>query len=108
MVMEPADANHHENAVVPEIQDDMTTVSQQSDAVVPMVCLYLTESVRVAPCHSVVIPVQMEEGWMVVCDSLHIDFGLVVHLFPHQSSRESGLTSLLHQVVNQTVAVEVG
>ena len=63
MVMEPVDANHHENAVVPEIQDEVTTVSQWSDAVIPMVRVYLTESVRVAPHHSVVIPVQMEEGW---------------------------------------------
>ena len=63
MVTEPVNANHYENAVVPEIQDEVTTVSKQSDAVVPMVRVYLTESVHVAPHHSEVIPVQMEEGW---------------------------------------------
>jgi hypothetical protein len=52
-----------ENAVAPEVQDAVTTDSQESDAVVPMVRVYLTESIRVAPHYSVVVLVQMEDGW---------------------------------------------
>ena len=62
MVTKPPDASHHENAVVPEIQDAVTADSQESDAVVPMVRVYLMESVRIAPCYSIVVPVQMEDG----------------------------------------------
>ena len=63
MVTEPPDASHHKNAVVPEIQDTVTTDSQESDAVLPMVCVNLTESVRIAPRYSIAVPVHMEDEW---------------------------------------------
>ena len=61
--MDAVDGNHLRDATVPEALLEPAPNSQGSDAVVPMVRVYLIQPVRVAPRQSLVVPVQMEEGW---------------------------------------------
>ena len=67
--MERKDINQptQPDAIVPDVES--TTASQETEtagkveAVVPMVRAYLIDSVRIAPHQSVVVPVQLGNGW---------------------------------------------
>ena len=61
--MDKVDDSHLGDATVPEVTEESTVNDQTSDAVVPMVRVYLMQSVRVAPHQSLVVPVQIERGW---------------------------------------------